>query len=278
MSIFLPRTKQPFFQHMPAENQTHNTRHKSLKQKAFVLNFLQISFIHSSHLCSHSNVPLSFPNGEPRVFWSTEMTAIPKSTLGKGEITQVFQDLWRVLQALLTQMQLPSPDWSCPEGYAFPPFQLTCSTAEKDISVRRISSPGRTSLAGTALVASSSEPLCQESCYDRKLKHLLSDPASSLRNHPMYLRIHLAVFHISHIRDQHQTEGFSEDVTRILLSATRASICACRFVSGTSLVPYEAWPPLLPRGSRGSLIYIDYAKKASFSTTVTPAFFCILST
>ena len=119
-------------------------------------------------------------------------------------------------------------------------FQLTCSSAEEGISVRRISSPGRTSLAGTALVASSSEPLCQDSCCDRKLKHLLSDPASSLRNHPMYLRIHLAVFHISHIRDQHQTEGFSEDVTGILLSATRASICACRFMSGTSLVAYEA--------------------------------------
>ena len=29
---------------------------------AFVLNFLQISYIHASHLCSHSNVPLSFPN------------------------------------------------------------------------------------------------------------------------------------------------------------------------------------------------------------------------
>ena len=93
MSIFLPSAKQPFFQHMPAGNQTHNTRHKSLKQKAFVLNFLQISFIHSSHLCSPSNVPLAFPNGEPRVFWSTEMTAIPKSTLGKGKITQVFHDL-----------------------------------------------------------------------------------------------------------------------------------------------------------------------------------------
>ena len=26
------------------------------------------------------------PNVEPRVFWSTEMTAIPKSTLEKGEI------------------------------------------------------------------------------------------------------------------------------------------------------------------------------------------------
>jgi len=74
-----------------------NPRHKSLKQKPFVLNFQQISYIHSSHLYSHSNVPLSFPNVEPHVFWCTEMTAIPKSTLGKGEITQLFQDLWRVL-------------------------------------------------------------------------------------------------------------------------------------------------------------------------------------
>ena len=31
--------------------------------------FWKISYIHSSHLCSHSNVPLSFPNVEPHVFW-----------------------------------------------------------------------------------------------------------------------------------------------------------------------------------------------------------------
>ena len=47
------------------------------------------------------------------------------------------------------------------------PFQLTCSSAEEGISVRRISSPGRTSLAGTALVTRSSESLSQESCYYR---------------------------------------------------------------------------------------------------------------
>ena len=52
----------------------------------------KISHIQTSHLCSHSNVPLSFPNVELRIFWSTEMTVIPKSTLGKGKITQVFQD------------------------------------------------------------------------------------------------------------------------------------------------------------------------------------------
>ena len=71
----------------------YNPRHKSLKLKPCFLNFLQISYIQSLRLCSHSNVLLSFPNVEPRVFWSTETTVIPKSTLGKGKITQVFQDL-----------------------------------------------------------------------------------------------------------------------------------------------------------------------------------------
>ena len=31
--------------------------------------FLKISYIHSSHLCSHSNVPFTFPSVEPHVFW-----------------------------------------------------------------------------------------------------------------------------------------------------------------------------------------------------------------
>ena len=69
----------------------YNTRHKSLKQKPFVLNFLPISYIHSSHLCSHSNVPLSFPNVEPRVFWSTEMTAIPNQHWGGGKSHKCFK-------------------------------------------------------------------------------------------------------------------------------------------------------------------------------------------
>ena len=55
--------------------------------------FWKILYIHSSHLCSHSNMPLSFPNVDPRIFWSTETTVIPKSTLGNGKITQVFQDI-----------------------------------------------------------------------------------------------------------------------------------------------------------------------------------------
>ena len=51
----------------------------------FSWSFWKISHIHSSHFCSKSNVPLSFPNVELHVFWSTETTVIPKSTLGKRE-------------------------------------------------------------------------------------------------------------------------------------------------------------------------------------------------
>ena len=76
---------------------TYNTRHKSLKQEPFVLNFLQISYIHSSHLCSHSNVPLSFPNVEPRVFWSTEMTAIPNQHWGGENHTSVSRFVTRIV-------------------------------------------------------------------------------------------------------------------------------------------------------------------------------------
>ena len=59
--------------------------------------FLKFSsnFLHSLFtLLFTLKCALPFPNVEPCIFWSSEMTAIPKSTLGKGgEITQVFQDL-----------------------------------------------------------------------------------------------------------------------------------------------------------------------------------------
>ena len=83
-------TQQTFYEKTRHEL-SYNPRHKSLKQKPFVLNLLKISYIHSSHLCSHSNVPLSFPNVEPCILWGT--TAIPKPILGKAKIAQVFQDL-----------------------------------------------------------------------------------------------------------------------------------------------------------------------------------------
>ena len=37
------------------------------------------SYIHSSHFCCHLDVPLSFPDVAPRVFWSTE--TIDRNTL-----------------------------------------------------------------------------------------------------------------------------------------------------------------------------------------------------
>ena len=89
----------------------YNTCHKSLKQKPFVFNFLRISYIHSSHLCSHSNVPLSFPNVEPPIFWSTEMTAIPNQHWGGENHTSVSRfmmsivglSVWLCILSLLKQ-------------------------------------------------------------------------------------------------------------------------------------------------------------------------------
>ena len=72
--------------------------------------FSKISYIHSSHLCSHPYVPLSFPIVEPRAFWSTEMTAIPKSTLGKGKRTQLLQDFLPLL--LLVGILNPFRFWA----------------------------------------------------------------------------------------------------------------------------------------------------------------------
>ena len=104
-AVILGRTA-PTGQRGPALEVDHFDQKISMwKWKAFhlflVRNILEFSrkfsYIHSSHLCSHLNVPLSFPNVEPCAFWSTEMTAIRKSTLGKGKRTQVFQDCWRVL-------------------------------------------------------------------------------------------------------------------------------------------------------------------------------------
>ena len=57
--------------------------------EVFHTNFLQISYIHSLHLCSHSIVPPSFPNVEPSVFWSTEMTANPNQHWGDENHTSV---------------------------------------------------------------------------------------------------------------------------------------------------------------------------------------------
>ena len=65
------------------------------------------------------------------------------------------------------------------------------------------------------------EPVDQESCHDPKLQ----TPGEGLcvsRENPS--NVPQASFsRLSVIRENHQTEGFSEDITRILESATRAS-------------------------------------------------------
>ena len=76
-----------------------------MKQKQFVLNFLQISYIHSSHLCSHSNVPLSFQNVEPSVFRTTEMTANPNQHRGGENHTSVS----RFVMSIVAHMVLLFP-------------------------------------------------------------------------------------------------------------------------------------------------------------------------
>ena len=82
-------------------NRGHNTRHKSLKHKPFLLNFLE-NFLHSlfTPFFSLKCAPL-LPRCWATRIWSIETTAIPKSTSGKGKSTQVFQDFWRVLQVLV---------------------------------------------------------------------------------------------------------------------------------------------------------------------------------
>ena len=82
--------------HHPGE--TYNTRHKSLKQTSFefsrkcLTSTLRASVL--TQMC-----PSPSPILTPHVFWSTETTVIPKSTLGKGKHTRVFQDFWRILKS-----------------------------------------------------------------------------------------------------------------------------------------------------------------------------------
>ena len=87
-------------------NSSHNTRHKSLKQEPFVLNFIQISYIHALHLCAHSNMPLSFPNVETSVFWSTEMTANTNQHWGGKNHTSVSRFVTRIVFASVGRGQV----------------------------------------------------------------------------------------------------------------------------------------------------------------------------
>ena len=88
-------------------------------------------------------------------------------------------------------------DWSLLKGYAFPPFSLIAPVLKK-VSQDK---------ADLVLVAPvwQAQPwlpallnvLIQNPVMMPNSKHLLRNPASPLRMHPMYPRLHLAVFHLS---------------------------------------------------------------------------------
>ena len=102
-----------------------------------------------------------------------------------------------------------------------PTIQPDRTSTEKSISGQ--SRPGLSgpSVAGTTLVASPPEPVNQESCHDPKLQTPAEGSCIPSEN-PSYVP-QASFSRLSVIREQHQTEGFSEDITRILQSATRAS-------------------------------------------------------
>ena len=74
----------------------YNTRHKSLKREPFVLNFFQISYSHSSHLCSHSNAPPLLSQCWPERILEHWNDCKPKSTLGAENHTSVSRFVRRI--------------------------------------------------------------------------------------------------------------------------------------------------------------------------------------
>ena len=132
-----------------------------------------------------------YPSPSPMVshayFGALRWLQYPNQHWERGKSHKCFKICDEYCRRYLDRCNYPLQTGPAQKGTPFP-----LSAYVQQCWRRRISSPGRTSLAGTALVTRSSESLCQESCYYRKLKYLLSDPASSLRNHPMYLRIHLS--------------------------------------------------------------------------------------
>ena len=100
-------------------------------------------------------------------------------------------------------------------------IQSDHTNTEKSISGQSRCSLSGSSMAGTTLAASHPEPVYQESCHDPKLPTPDEGscvPSENASNVPQASFSHLSV-----IREQHQTEEFSEDITRVLQSATRAS-------------------------------------------------------
>ena len=100
-------------------------------------------------------------------------------------------------------------------------IQSDRTSTEKSVSGQSRFGLSGPSMAGTTLVASPPEPVNQESCHDPKLQTPAEGPCVPSENPSNVPQASFS--RLSVIREQHQTEGFSEDITRILQSATRAS-------------------------------------------------------
>ncbi|KAK2568064.1 E3 ubiquitin-protein ligase UBR5 [Acropora cervicornis] len=100
-------------------------------------------------------------------------------------------------------------------------IQSDRTSTEKSVTGQSRFGPSGPSMAGTTLVASPPEPVNQESCHDPKLQTPAEGPCVPSENPSNVPQASFS--RLSVIREQHQTEGFSEDITRILQSATRAS-------------------------------------------------------
>ena len=108
---------------------------------------------------------------------------------------------------------------SSTERLRFPTFLSDPSSSEEGIPGQGRPCPSRSSMAGTTLVACSPEPTDKTSSGNPKLQTPTQGPSissDSTSNGPK-----TPPSHLSHIREHHQTEGFSQDITKLLLSATR---------------------------------------------------------
>ena len=100
-------------------------------------------------------------------------------------------------------------------------IQSDRTSTEESISGQSRSGACSPSVAGTTLVASPPECLDTESCHDPKFQTPAEEsciPSEDAPNVPQ-----ASFSRLSLIREQHQTEKFSEDITGILQSATQTS-------------------------------------------------------
>ena len=112
-------------------------------------------------------------------------------------------------------------NWAPLKGYAFPPFNLISAVLNKVTQDRE----------DIILVAPNWQPqpwwplllslMVEQPVLIPITRHLLKDPAVHQRIHPMFPQTTLS--RMSHIRGQYQAMGISENVTEILLSASRPS-------------------------------------------------------